>query len=185
VQPHRGQVFADPECPYTDAMQAFVAASPPRIAPALPPAVSAAPDRAAGRRCVRQAADRLRLERREVRQQRQAEDALWRRLWHQQHPSASTAADPTQPPSLAPLPPEVWRTLRQQRHDTLRQRAAQDVAWRAGGQHLREQLTPATAQRDWIAILVLTDNCTRQCYNLPLFTAGAEGHGRAGGGETL
>lgn len=173
-QLHPGLAFADAECPYTDAMQAFVAASPPPIAPPLPPRLSATPTGTADRRAVRQAADHLRLERRNVRQQRQAEDALWRRLWHQQHPCASPdRAAPTPPPDLAPLPPQVWRTVRQHRHATLRQRAADDVAWRAERRHLREQLTPATAQRDWIAILVLTDNCTRQCYGLPLFTAGA------------
>jgi transposase InsO family protein len=152
-------------------MQAFVAASPLHTTLPSPSAAALPPDPAAGARVVRQEPDRLRVERRTVRQQRQAEDALWQHLWRQQHP--------TLPPSLAllppvpPLPPEAWRTIRQHRRATLRQRAAEDAAWRAARQRIRDQLAPATPHRDWIAILVLTDNCTRVCYGLPLFTTAA------------
>jgi transposase InsO family protein len=168
---HPGQVFADPERPYAEAMQAFVAASPPRSTLPVPSAAARPPDPAAAARAVRQAADRLRLERRSVRQQRQAEDALWRRLWHQQHPTRPPSAALLPPPS--PLPPAAWRTIRQHRRTTLRQRTAEDAAWRAARQRIRELIAPATVQRNWIAILVLTDNCTRMCYGLPLFTTGA------------
>jgi transposase InsO family protein len=168
---HPGQVFADPELLYHEAMQAFVAMSPPRTTLPAPSTAAIAPDPAAVERALRQEADQLRVERRAVRQQRQAEDALWRRLWHQQHPS--WPPHPTPAPPAAPLPTAAWRTIRQHRQATLRQRAAQDDAWRAARQRIREQFTPATAHRDWIAILVLTDNCTRVCYNLPLFTSGA------------
>ena len=165
---HPGQVFADPERPYTEVMQAFVSASPPHTT--LPPPAAAAllPDPAAVRRAVRQEAERLRIERRAVRAQRQAEDALWRRLWRQQHPIT-----PPLPTSASPLPRAAWRAILQQRRETLRVRAAEDLAWRAARARIRDHLTPATAHRDWIAILVLTDNCTRQCYGLPLFTTGA------------
>jgi transposase InsO family protein len=168
---HPGQVFADPDRPYTEAMQAFVSASLPHRALPAPFAAALPPDPATLQRALRQGADRLRVERRAVRQQRQAEDALWRHLWHQQHPTIPP--HPTPAPPLPPLPPEAWRTIRQHRQKTLRQRAAEDEAWRAARQHIRQQLTPATAHRDWIAILVLTDNCTRVCYGLPLFTTGA------------
>jgi len=173
-RPHPGQVFADPERPYAAAMQAFVAASPPRITPAAPPTTDAALDPAALQRAIRQAADRLRVERRAVRQRRQAEDALWRQLWRQQHPPhAAERPTPRPPAPVVPLPSAMWRTLRQQRQETLRQRAAEDAIWRAARQDIRTQLAPATASRTWIAILVITDNCTRQCRGLPLFVAGA------------
>jgi len=168
---HPGQVFADPELPYHQAMQAFVATSPARTPLPSPSTAAIAPDPAAVQRALRQEADRLRVERRAVRQQRQAEDALWRRLWRQQHPSRPPHLAPA--PPVSPLPPEAWHTIRQHRRATLRQRTAQDDAWRATRQRIREQLTPATAHRDWIAILVLTDNCSRVCYGLPLFTTGA------------
>jgi transposase InsO family protein len=169
--PQPGQVFADPELPYHQALQAFVATSPARTTLPSPSIAAIAPDGAAVVRALRQQTDRLRVEGRAVRQERQAEDALWRYLWHQQHPSRP--AHPAAAPPLSPLPPEPWHTIRQQRLSTLPQRAAQDHAWRATRQRLPEQLTAATAQRDNIAILVLTDNCSRVCYYLPLFTSGA------------
>jgi transposase InsO family protein len=168
---HPGQVFAEPELAYEQAMQAFVAASPPRIPLSAPAASVLAPEPAVQKRALRQQAERLRLERRAVRQQRQAEDALWRRLW-QQHSSPPPAQEPPAPVSTR-VSNELWRTLRHQRRATLHQRADEDAAWRAARQNLRDQRTPPTAQRDWIAVLVLTDNCTRQCYGLPLFSTGA------------
>ncbi len=168
---HPGRVFADPELAYHQAMQAFVATSPPRSTLSVPSTAALAPDPAAVKRALRQQADRLRVERRAVRQQRQAEDALWRDKWHQQHRRRPPHSAPAPPAS--PLQGEAWRTIRQHRLSTLRQRAAQDDAWRVARQRIRDQLTPATAHREWIAILVLTDNCTRVCYGLPLFTTGA------------
>jgi transposase InsO family protein len=169
-----GQVFADPDRPYVEAMQAFVTTSPPRSTSAAPAALPHPSDTAGLRRAIRQEADRLRVERRRVRQQRQAEDALWRRLWQQQHPRTATGSRVEAAlERAAPLRPVVWQTVAQQRRERLRQRAAEDSAWRATRQCIREHLTPATAHRDWIAILVLTDNCTRQCLELPLFIAGA------------
>jgi putative transposase len=38
--------------------------------------------------------------------------------------------------------------------------------------HLRQQAAALPLVTAWIAILVVTDNCTRQCLGLPLFTAG-------------
>ena len=38
---------------------------------------------------------------------------------------------------------------------------------------MREQLQSSAVITVWIAILVITDNCTRQCLGLPLFVAGA------------
>jgi transposase InsO family protein len=169
--PHPGQIFAEPEFPYAQAMQAFVAASPPRIPLTAPAASLLAPELAAQERALRQTAERLRVERRAVRQQRQAEDVLWRRLWQQQYSPLPAHVAPA--PTSARLPVEAWRTLRQQRRATLCQRADDDAAWRAARQNLRDQRTPTTAQRDWIAVLVLTDNCTRHCYGLPLFSTGA------------
>jgi transposase InsO family protein len=173
-----GQVFAAPDRPYVDAMHAFVAASPPRSRPATLAAPPPAPSHArATRQAVRHQTETLRSARRALRQQRQAEDTLWRRLRHQQYAPPSAPAEAldvaARPPSTAPLPAAVWRALREQRRVQLQQRADQDARWRASRQHIREQISPAAPAREWIAILVLTDNCTRQCCGLPLFTAGA------------
>jgi hypothetical protein len=137
---HPGQVFAEPDLAYEQAMQAFVATSPPRIPLSAPAASLLAPEPAVQKRALRQEAERLRVERRAVRQQRQAEDALWRQLW-QQHCSPPPAQEPPAPASTR-LPTELWRTLRQQRRATLRQRADDDAAWRVARQKLRDQRHP-------------------------------------------
>lgn len=171
-----GQVFAETDRPYADAMHAFVAASPPASRSAPPAAAQAlAPERPATQPSVRQAAEALRIQRRTLRQQRAAEDALWRHVRRQQHgPRAAEAqALAARAPAAAPLPAPLWRALREQRRSQLQQRAAEDATWRAARQHIREHLGPAAPTREWIAILVLTDNCSRQCSGLPLFTAGA------------
>ena len=58
---------------------------------------------------------------------------------------------------------ENWPALRQQ----------EDEVWRKKRQILRTQLAELPIVTTWIAILVMTDNCTRQCLGLPLFVAGA------------
>ncbi len=175
---HPGQVFAEADLSYPDAMHVFVAASPPPSRPAQPAApVTTPPDGRATQQAVRHQTETLRSARRARRQQRVAEDALWRRLRHQQYRPRSAPVEALElaaaPPPAAPLPKEIWRALREQRHQQLQQRADEDAVWRTARQHIREQLSPATPAREWIAILVLTDNCTRQCCGLPLFTAGA------------
>ena len=65
-----------------------------------------------------------------------------------------------------------WRDLWAARHATLERRRHDDAAWRQERRRLREQLPPLVSKRAWIAILVVTDNCTRQCLGLPLFVAG-------------
>lgn len=49
----------------------------------------------------------------------------------------------------------------------------EDEYWRQQRQSLRERLSLLPIVTAWIAIPVITDNCTRQCLGLPLFVAGA------------
>lgn len=65
-----------------------------------------------------------------------------------------------------------WRALREQRRTTLAQRQQDDQAWRAERIRLRSALTELVVTTAWHAILIMTDNGTRQCYNLPLFVEG-------------
>jgi transposase InsO family protein len=67
---------------------------------------------------------------------------------------------------------EQWGHLRQQRQAQLEQRDQQDQQWRQQRGHLRQQALELPLITVWIAILVVTDNCTRQCLGLPLFVAG-------------
>jgi transposase InsO family protein len=173
-------MFAAPQSSYTQAMQAFVAASSatPTLAPDTPVAPSDALPAKAAQRALRQEATALRDQRRAIRQQRHQEDAAWRTLRQQHRPAAASAAPPVHCGSIAIVAHQTsvlhWRLLRLQRRLTLRRRQREDVAWRSARQRLRERLDQTPRVRAWIAILVITDNCTRQCLGLPLFVVGAK-----------
>ena len=168
-----GQVFEDAAGDYATAMQAFVGTSAGAAAPASPevegsPKQALAPQETA--RTVRSEERVLREQRRVVRARRTKEDAAWRILRTQQHvaPAAGPGADA---PST---PPGVGRSLRTQRHAVQEQRQAEDALWRQQRQSLRARLTALPVVTAWIAVLVLTDNCTRRCLGVPLFVAGAK-----------
>ena len=63
--------------------------------------------------------------------------------------------------------------MREQRRLTIEKREGEDQAWREKCRSLRERLSQLPVITAWIAILVVVDNCTRQCLGLPLFVAGA------------
>jgi transposase InsO family protein len=156
--PWPGQAFADPARDYAEAMHAFVAAAAAAGTPAAP---AAAPAARAAQRALRQAELALRGQRRQVRARRRQEDAAWRALRQQQRAAPSLASGAGR------------RALRAARRAERERRQREDVAWRQQRRQLRERragLPPVTA---WLAVLVVTDNCTRQCLGLPLFAAGA------------
>ena len=64
------------------------------------------------------------------------------------------------------------RSLAAQRTQILQPRQQEDAQWQADLEHLQAAPAPPAAKPPWIAILVVTDNCTRQCLGLPLFVAG-------------
>ena len=173
-----GRVFADPAVPYAEAMATFLAASPPRLPPPageLQPTEPVRQGESAEQRALRQEATALQDQRRRQREQRQQEDAAWQRL-REEH--AAVAINPFGDLTEILGPERVWAhalswtALRQQRRETLARRQEEDAAWREARDHLRDrQRAGATAPR-WIAILVVTDNCSRQCLGLPLFEAG-------------
>jgi transposase InsO family protein len=176
-----GRAFDDPQRSYTEAMQVFVAAARVSAPPAEPPDPSSAdadPDRHAQQRLLRQEAVALRAARRALRQQRQREDAAWQtaRLQHhrtQQRQSQLCTAGSL--PVLAQSADQLgWRVRRIQRRLILARRRREDRAWRAQRQWLREHLAQRPPVSAWIAILVITDNCSRQSIELPLFVAGAK-----------
>jgi transposase InsO family protein len=70
------------------------------------------------------------------------------------------------------MPNETWQSLRTQRKAERAQRQPADAMWRQQRQQLRERWAQLPLITAWMAILVITDNCTRQCLGLPLFVAG-------------
>jgi transposase InsO family protein len=175
-----GRIFEDPAVAYADAMRTFVLASAGE-APPVPPD----PDqgqteeacRAEARRTLRAAEATLRTQRRQVRAQRLQDDAIWRAL----RAAARTALPcPRVSPPGATLSGQDTaleaavdgRLLRAQRRSELARRQQEDALWRQQRASLRERLTQRPLVRAWIAVLVITDNCTRRCLGLPLFVAG-------------
>ncbi len=69
---------------------------------------------------------------------------------------------------------EQWQALLAQRRFITEKSKAEDELWRQKRLSLREGLSKLPVVNAWIAILVIVDNCTRQCSGLPLFLAGAK-----------
>jgi len=174
-----GRIFADTSLDYPTAMLGFGAASaeqPPAAKPetdeaAAPPALKVQ------KRTLRHAEAELRHARRQLRQQRQQEDAAWRALRHQRR--EQQAARRSQVPAAQADQRDAqhaqdrqWQQVRQQRQQQQQQRTDDDTQWRQQRQDLRQRLAALPIVTAWIAILVITDNCTRQCVGLPLFVAG-------------
>lgn len=175
-----GLVFADPDEPYEQAMHAFVAASTaPAVASEDATSQGAAPNATetcrAAKRALRQQAQQLRTQRRTQRARRRQQDAAWRNLRFQRRAERLARQHPPPPPSeTRQAQQQQWRELIAQRRTHLKQRKQQDAHWRAQREQIRAQLEHQPRVSAWIAILVITDNCSRQCLGLPLFVAGAK-----------
>ncbi len=163
-------------------MQAFVAAS---TAPAAASSdassdtevLSEVETRRAAKRALWQQGQAQRALRRAVRERRKQQDAAWRSLRSQhqteralrQHPDPTPAAAGTRQARQ-----QEWRELRAQRRTQLEHREQEDAQWRAEREQPRAQFGHLPLISTWLAILVITDNCTRQCLGVPLFIAGAK-----------
>lgn len=173
-----GKVFADPELDYAEAVQAFVQASQPLTGSREPAiAVENGSQRAEIQR-LRQKEAELCVERRRFRQTRKLEDIAWQAAWQQQRGEKTQGAVSAQSKLRArwgslKLQDEQRQALREQRRQQMAQRQQADEQWRLARQSLREQLTLLPVVTTWMAVLVVTDNCTRQCLGLPLFVAGS------------
>jgi transposase InsO family protein len=173
-----GRIFEDLSLDYAEAMQAFVAVSAqPRQAEANLED-GAPPSRKAEIRQLRQEEAQLRQERRGIRKGRNLEDAAWQAL-RQQHQKAEADCRALPKPQrhrqrhTRQAEAVHWKAQRDQRRQTLEQRQQEDEHWRQQRSDLRERMTLLPIVTAWIAILVITDNCSRQCLGLPLFVAGS------------
>jgi len=167
-----GQIFEDPSVAYAEAMDAFVAASTAPPLPRTPEQWEAQEEQQARKeeqRLHHHAEMALRAERSAQRAQRRQEDTAWRDLCAARQTAPSGQGGPADPAAEA-----AWRAQRAQRRATLERRQQDDACWRQQRLTLLGSQLPAPAARRWIAVLVLTDNCTRQCVGLPLFAAGAK-----------
>jgi hypothetical protein len=67
----------------------------------------------------------------------------------------------------------AWVSVREQYHLRMKARLEENLAWHERIQQRHGDSRPTPADRSWIAVLMMTDNCTRQCLALPLFQSGA------------
>lgn len=169
-----GKAFSNPDLSYAEAMQAFVEASPPISGERKAEKVSETPSQRAEIRLLRQKIADLRAKRRQARQIRKIEDIAWAQQ-RSQNPINKKSTQPIQPAPWGTRKKqmELKHTLRQQRRQQLTLRKQEGEQWRLERQQLREQMNLLPIVTAWIAILVVTDNCTRQCLGLPLFLAGS------------
>lgn len=169
-----GRVFEHEDVDYPDAMVEFVAASQAKSSSANRAETAEIREQRSlkgQKRALRQEEAQLRNERRTVRQQRRQEDAAWKKIKAQR--KHVKAAQPKQSPSQRRVQDETWHVLRQQRRETQQRRQEEDQTWRQKRRDFKERWEQLPGVRTWVAILVMTDNCTRQCPGLPLFVAGS------------
>ncbi len=169
-----GRVFEDQSLDYAEAMQAFVAASaqPEKREEQSREEVKKGSMKVAIQ-LLRQEEDHLRIQRRDTRNQRRQEDAAWQVLRQQHRQEDAELSQRRAQNGERKARKENWQALRRHRRQVWEKRCQEDEIWRQQRQRLRAQLAELPIVTDWIAILVITDNCTRQCLGLPLFVAGA------------
>jgi transposase InsO family protein len=176
-----GRVFADETLSYEEAMVQFVADSQAKVGDVkteLSPEAAERVRAKAEKAALRRAEEELKVERRQMREHRAQEDSTWRseraeRRRQQEVRESQRIAGVKLPHGSKKARDEVWRYKRQRRRQQLAQRRQEDEQWRQQRREIREQLQRTRVITAWIAILLITDNCTRQCLGLPLFVAGA------------
>lgn len=170
-----GQVFEQAELSYQEAMEKYVGATRERLLhprPPKPPAPAAGPTR------WRQEWEG-RAERHAVLERRKQEDADWIAQRAHHHPLVVAYRQLSQVRRKeqrvaweAEL--DQWRALKAARKARLASRRQENQAWHQRNQALKTGPDPVLQPRAWIAILVVTDNCTRQCLGLPIFRTGSK-----------
>jgi transposase InsO family protein len=159
--------YSDNETDYPLCFQLW---QPPDLAKLEQGLVAAGVKLKESKRALRQEETALRNARRAVREQRRVEDAAWQVLKSEQRSQKNAASDSA--PSARKAQDSHWRALRRQRKQTLSKRKELDQAWKQERLAFRQHWSRLPIVTAWIAILVITDNCTRQCLGLPLFVAG-------------
>jgi transposase InsO family protein len=171
-----GQVFTNPELSYEEAMQAYVAATQDRK------------DRTRGEKVVKggrksekqalwRANQAIREERYQVRERRKQEDAAWKALRKQLISErkvfrALPKAERRKQRPVREALQETWKAAWEQHRVSMAIRAKENAEWQAKRQKAKEVTLSDFTVPAWFAILVVTDNCSRQCLGLPLFITG-------------
>lgn len=168
-----GQVFADPELSFEAAMQQYVQATQDRFVHQHLPCQPTIAKPSHWRK-----EKEGRAHRHEVWEQRKREDREWRsakaafsqaKRAHQQLPKAQRKLQRgSWEQELT-----IWIQRREQRYAQHQVRKLENEVWHQRNQALQAGDDTDPVKRAWLAVLVITDNCTRQCLGLPMFRSGA------------
>jgi transposase InsO family protein len=174
-----GQIFADPDLGYEEAMQAYIAATQDRLH--VNHQEKGKKGTKGGRKSKKQALWRanqvVREARYPVRERRKAEDGVWNAV-HQELRREQAAfqalskAERHQQRSIREAWERRWGSAWAHHRVAIIVRQQEDAQWQTERRQLREGAFEDFSTPAWLAILVMTDNCTRQCLGLPLFVAG-------------
>jgi transposase InsO family protein len=173
-----GWVFSCSELDYEEAMQVYITATRDRLKQSKSEAEIKV-GRKAEKQALQREEERLREAHYHLREQRKQEDSVWRafRKQYKAKQSAFQALPKAERLYQAPsqeMLKQQWKIAWEQRCESLKMRETENLAWRAQRKQLRERGGWDPNTQMWFAILVLTDNCTRQCLGLPLFVAGSK-----------
>ena len=169
-----GLVFAEAELDYEEAMQRYISATADRLEHSKTERLAEIPEPSAWRIATQQKA-----ERHAVIERRKQEEVAWKaakaadHLARQAHKALSRSERRQQreawQETLA-----TWGKLREQRQKALLARRPENHAWHVRNQQRVTDGVQTSEDRRWLAVLVITDNCTRQSFCLPVFSTGAK-----------
>ena len=172
-----GRAFEDPDVEYEAAMLTFIEASnQPKEARNNLEEDAESSIRVKTRQ-LRLEEAKLRDERRGIRLRRKQEDEAWKILQKQHRKEMAEYEALSKPERRARRHERQarkarWKAQRQQRRETKQQRRQEDQIWQEQRLDIRERMSQVPVITNWIAILVIIDNCSRKCLDLPLFVVG-------------
>lgn len=169
-----GQVFGMLELEYEAAMDQYAQAAQDRLVPHSSERTPSLSEKSLHRLRIEDRAKRY-----PICEQRKREDLEWKRaktewrLMRQAH-QALPPKERIKQQNAYEDARQTWKAIRQQHLNSLQCREQEDQVWH---QHNRDReigSSQAAEGSAWIAILVVIDNCTRQCLGLPLFKSGTK-----------
>jgi len=172
-----GQVFGEESLSYEEAMEGYIKERKARLEE-KGVGKKVLTEEEIQRKGLLEEEETLRIARRKVRQLRKAEDAAWKQLDREHKEEKAKEKKLSRKEKKATRAQRkashaAWKAQRQQKKEQIQKRKQEDETWRKQRKRLRQQLDKLPFPTVWLAILVIVDNCTRQCLGLPLFAAGA------------
>ena len=170
-----GRVFEQDALSYEDAMKEFILSSATQSGSSSE--MSRSPEQLeqdaikAQKKALNLEEVQLRNDRRDVRKQREEEDRVWKnfrepRKEEKEHQQGVSSAQ-------RKAQDAYWKQVKTQRQEQNKRRQEENTAWRRKRRDFKERKSQLPIITAWIAILVIIDNCTRQCIGLPLFIEGS------------